>query len=106
MSCIGMTTSKTSFFYLFVIVAIAVLFYMVVDHIINYETWENHHNYFLKDFYGYEVTCDVNYFAEPSMCRVVDDQGTQVPNETVRSLIGEKCYFIDSETGNALPCRM
>ena len=101
-----MTISKTSFFYLFIIISISVSSYMVIDHIINYETWGNHHNYFLKDFYGYEVTCDVNYFAEPSGCRVVDDQGNQVPNEIVRSLIDRGCSFIDSETGNVLPCSM
>ena len=104
-SCfIGMITTKPLFFIL-IVIGIVIPVYLVTDHIINYETWGANENYFNKNFLGYKVTCDKNYFAEPTNCMVIDEDGIKVPNETILSLTPKNgCYY--KENGNVLPCRM
>ena len=78
---------------------------MIIDHVINYETWGNNEEYFINNFYGYLVTCEINYFAEPTNCMIIDDKGKQVPNDIILdSLSMNECYMYDNE--NIIPCRM
>ena len=78
---------------------------LITDYIVNYEAWGDNKEYFVKDFHGYEVTCDVNYFAEPTNCQIVDEQGNKVPNDTIE-LLETECLAFEIETGNFVPCRM
>ncbi len=78
---------------------------MTLDHIINYKTWGDNKSYFLYDYHGWEVTCDINYFAEPSNCRVVDENGHMVPNEKILPLAQHDiCYYRSDKTDQILPC--
>jgi len=87
----------------FGIILIGITSIMILDHVTNYETWGNNEEYFIKDYHGYEVTCDVNYFSNPTNCKVIDKNGKQVTNETI-ILAWNECYMF--EDGNLLPCRM
>lgn len=78
---------------------------MVADHIINYETWGKNEAYFVSYYHGYSVTCDINYFSEPTNCIVIDENEKKVSNDILLSLIDEnECYWIEND--NLLPCRM
>ena len=100
-----MTTTNPLFLFLLfgVIGIISITSILITDHIVNYETWDDNKRYFLKDFHGYEVTCDVNYFAEPTNCQIVDEQGNKVPNDTIE-LLETECLAFEIETGNLVPC--
>ena len=89
-------------FLILIVLVIAVTCYVVVDHLVNYKTWGENKGYFLDNYYGWKVTCDINYFSEPSNCRIIDDNGQAVPNDII---IAQKdiCYFIH-ETGKITPC--
>lgn len=98
----GMITSKP--FFLFLLIS-GISLFLVADHIVNYKTWGLNETYFVNDFYGYDVNCNVNYFSEPTNCRVVDENNNQIPNELLSDLINPKdCYIM--ENNNILPCRM
>ena len=91
-------------FLIFVILLTIVSCYIISDYLINYKTWGDNKEYFLDDYHGWTVTCDVNYFAEPSNCRVVDEDGQIVPNEIILAQ-NDHCYSIESDTDRILPCR-
>ncbi len=97
-----MIISKPLFFLLIGLVIVTCV-YFVSDHMINYETWGNNEEFFVKDYHGYEVTCDINYFADPTNCKVIDKNGDQVPND-ILELEEPGCYM--TINNNVLPCRM
>ena len=104
MLVIGMITTKPLFF-IIIVIGIVIPVFLITDHIVNYETWGDNEEYFNKNFEGFEITCDVNYFAEPTNCMIIDDNGEKVPNETIlKSQQFNVCYFYDND--NILPCRM
>lgn len=99
-----MITTKPLFFIL-IVIGIVIPVFLIADHIVNYETWGNNDEYFDKSFDGYEITCDVNYFADPSNCMIIDDDGKQVPNEIIlNSTQFNGCYFFEND--HIVPCRM
>lgn len=99
-----MITTKPLFFIL-IVIGLVIPVFLIADHIVNYETWGNNEEYFNNNFAGFMVTCDVNYFAEPSNCMVIDEKGKQVPNEIiVNATQFNECYFV--ENNRILPCRM
>ncbi len=99
-----MITTKPLFFIL-IVIGIAVSVILTIDHIVNYETWGDNEEYFNKNFRGFEIICDVNYFAEPTNCKVVDEYGDKVSNEILlNSTQFNECVFYEND--NILPCRM
>lgn len=99
-----MITTRPLFFIL-ITISIVIFVYLISDHIINYETGGNNEEYFVKNYHGYDVTCEINYFAEPTNCKVIDDNEIQVPNDTLIDILSEKeCYMFEND--NILPCRL
>ncbi len=99
-----MITTRPLFFIL-IAISIVIFVYLISDHIINYDTWGSNGEYFVKDYHGYDVSCEINYFAEPTNCKIVDDNEIQVPNETLMDILPyNECYMFEND--NILPCRM
>ncbi len=93
-----MITTKPFFLFLLVL---GISLFLVADHIINYETWGDNENFFVNDYQGFKVKCEINYFAEPTNCKVIDENGIQVSNEILMLKVDE-CYR--TENNNILPC--
>lgn len=90
-------------FFILIGLVLVTCVYFVADHIINYETWGYNENFFIDDYHGYKVTCDINYFADPSNCMVVDEFGNKITNEILEELVvDDECYYL--ENNNILPC--
>ena len=103
---ITIRTHSNLIFLIILLFTIGITSYEIGNYVINYKTWGDNKDFFIKDYHGFEVTCDINYFASPDNCRVVDSTQNLVPRHILEPLIKEdECYSIQGKNDEIiLPC--